>query len=161
MKQTYQEQQDSLDWMKEAPAAVCVSVCSSHDKPAPTFALRVTSARLVHNHALSKHTFNQYPHNRSALEPEAVTTVNELRKAGAKKKHIIKYIFDNSKCNPSNQDVHNLVQKLKKWEDTATSSAKRIKQWMIEFSEEPGTVRRIFVNSVKNKTITTCISLQI
>ncbi|KAF1780840.1 hypothetical protein GQ600_5844 [Phytophthora cactorum] len=71
------------------------------------------------------------------IEPEAVTTVNELRKAGAKKKHIIKYIFDNSKCNPSNQDVHNLVQKLKKWEDTATSSAKRIKQWMIEFSRNP------------------------
>ncbi|KAG3128780.1 hypothetical protein PI126_g21243 [Phytophthora idaei] len=90
----------------------------------------------------------------------AVTTVNELREAGAKKKHILKYIFDDSKCNPYNQDVQNLVQKLKKWEDTATTSAKRIKQWMIKFSEEPGTVRRIFVDSAKNKTITACISLQ-
>ncbi|KAF1775111.1 hypothetical protein GQ600_24733 [Phytophthora cactorum] len=110
----------------------------------------VASARLAHNHALSKHTFNQYPHNRTALEPEMVTTVNELRNAGAKKERILKYIFDNSKCNPSNKDVHNLVRKQKKQKDTAITSAKRLKQWMIEVSEEPGNVGRNFVDSVKN-----------
>ncbi|KAF1786292.1 hypothetical protein GQ600_20229 [Phytophthora cactorum] len=37
-----------------------------------------------------------------------VTTVSELRKAGAKKKRILKCVHDNSACNPCNQDVHNL-----------------------------------------------------
>ncbi|KAF1775139.1 hypothetical protein GQ600_9283 [Phytophthora cactorum] len=125
-------------------------VCSSARQILPALVLRVASARLAHNHALSKHTFNQYPHNRTALEPEMVTTVNELRNAGAKKERILKYIFDNSKCNPSNKDVHNLVRKQKKQKDTAITSAKRLKQWMIEVSEEPGNVGRNFVDSVKN-----------
>ncbi|KAG3187619.1 hypothetical protein C6341_g3154 [Phytophthora cactorum] len=125
-------------------------VCSSARQILPALVLRVASARLAHNHALSKHTFNQYPHNRTALEPEMVTTVNELRNAGAKQERILKNIFDNSKCNPSNKDVYNLVRKQKKQKDTATTGAKRLKQWMIEVSEEPGNVGRNFVDSVKN-----------
>ncbi|ETN08659.1 hypothetical protein PPTG_22939 [Phytophthora nicotianae INRA-310] len=135
----------------------CVQV---QDKSIPTFVLRVTSARLVHNHPLNKRTFYQYPHVRTALEPDVLSTVNELRKAGAKKKRILKYIHDNSEFNPSNQDVHNLVRKLKTQENTANTSAKRLKQWMFEFSEEPGNVGRIFVDSVHNKTLATCITLQ-
>ncbi|KAG3087838.1 hypothetical protein PC122_g8661 [Phytophthora cactorum] len=87
----------------------CVHV---EDESVPTFVLRIATARLVHNHHLNKHTFNQYQHNRNALEPEVVTTVNELRKAGAKRMRILKYIHDNSACNPSNQDVHNLAHVL-------------------------------------------------
>ncbi|ETO77469.1 hypothetical protein F444_07341 [Phytophthora nicotianae P1976] len=49
------------------------------------------------------------PHVRAALEPEVVTKVNELRKAGAKKKRILKYIQENSECNPLTQDVHNMI----------------------------------------------------
>ncbi|ETI55939.1 hypothetical protein F443_01430 [Phytophthora nicotianae P1569] len=135
----------------------CVQV---QDKSIPTFVLRVTSARLVHNHPLNKRTFYQYPHVRTALEPDVLSTGNELRKAGAKKKRILKYIHDNSEFNPSNQDVHNLVRKLKTQENTANTSAKRLKQWMFEFSEEPGNVGRIFVDSVHNKTLATCITLQ-
>ncbi|KAG3128017.1 hypothetical protein PI124_g21796 [Phytophthora idaei] len=136
----------------------CVQV---EDESVPTFVLRITTARLVHNHHVNKRTFNQYPHNRNALEPDVVTTVNELRKAGAENKRILKYIHDNYACNPSNQDVHNLVRKLKKkHESTATTSAKRLKKWMIEFSEGPGNVGRIFVDTVREKTIGTCITLQ-
>ncbi|ETO64164.1 hypothetical protein F444_18258 [Phytophthora nicotianae P1976] len=102
----------------------------------PTFTLRKTSSRLEHNHPLNKRSFNQYPHNRTALEPEVVTTVNALRKAGAKEENILVYIHDNSTCNPTLQDVHNLVGKLKKQEHTANTSAKRLKQWMVEFSEQ-------------------------
>ncbi|KAG3008491.1 hypothetical protein PC116_g13767 [Phytophthora cactorum] len=64
----------------------CVHV---EDESVPTFVLRIATARLVHNHHLNKHTFNQYQHNRNALEPEVVTTVNELRKAGAKRMRIL------------------------------------------------------------------------
>jgi hypothetical protein len=121
------------------------------DASVTTYALKITTARLVHSHSLNKHTFNQYTHNRTALESDVVSTVNELQKAGAKKKSILKYIHDNSACNPSTQDVHNLVRKLKKQEDTAETSAKRLKQWMTEFSEDAGNVGRIFVDSVRDK----------
>ncbi|ETP48577.1 hypothetical protein F442_05710, partial [Phytophthora nicotianae P10297] len=93
----------------------CVQV---HGKSIPMFVLRITSARLAHSHPLNKHIFNQYPHNRNALEPDVVNPVNELRNAGAKKTSIFKYIIDNSNCNPTNQDVHNLVRKLKKQDET-------------------------------------------
>ncbi|GMF52109.1 unnamed protein product [Phytophthora fragariaefolia] len=80
---------------------------------------------------MNKHSFDHYAHNRTALEPEVVSTVNELRKAGAKKKNILR---------------------LKKQEDSGSTSAKRLKQWMVEFSEEPRNVGRIFVNSIRDKT---------
>lgn len=146
-----------LSWARISPINACVQV---KDESVPSFVLRITTARLIHNHHISKHTFNQYPHNRTALEPEVISTVNELRKAGAKKKRILKYIHDNSACNPSNQDVHNLVRRLKKQGSTATTSTKRLKKWMMEFSEEPGDVGRIFVDSVNDKRIATCITLQ-
>ncbi|GMF55348.1 unnamed protein product [Phytophthora fragariaefolia] len=92
----------------------CVQV---QDTSVPTFVWRVTTARLAHNHSLNKHSFDQYAHNRTALEPEVVSTVNEIRKAGANKKNILR---------------------LKKQEDSGSTSAKRLKQWMVEFSEEPG-----------------------
>ncbi|GMF23144.1 unnamed protein product [Phytophthora fragariaefolia] len=94
----------------------CVQV---QDASVPTFVLRVTTARLAHYHSLNKHSFDQYAHNRTALEPEVVSSVNELRKAGAKKKRILRYIHDRSACNPTTQDVHNLVRSLKKQDDRA------------------------------------------
>ncbi|GMF50234.1 unnamed protein product [Phytophthora fragariaefolia] len=80
-----------------------------------TFVLRVTTARLADNHSLNKYYFDQYAHNRTALEPEVVSTVDELRKAGAKKKkNILRYIHERSAPNPTTQDVHNLERRLKK-----------------------------------------------
>ncbi|GMF46050.1 unnamed protein product [Phytophthora fragariaefolia] len=125
----------------------CVQVANSA-AAVPTFVLRFTLARLEHNHPLTRHTFDNYPHNRTAIEPEVVHTVSELAKAGAKKKRILHFIHENSNCNPMTQDVHNLVQKLKKRCHTAPSAAKRLKQWMTEFSQEPGNVGGVFVDSV-------------
>ncbi|GMF19145.1 unnamed protein product [Phytophthora fragariaefolia] len=126
----------------------CVHV---QDASVPTFILRVTTARLAHNHSLNNHSFDQYAHNRTDLEPEVVSTVNELRKAGAKKKNILRNIHERSACNPTTQDVHNLARRLKTQKDSGSTSAKRLKQWMVEFSEEPGNVGRIFVDSVREK----------
>ncbi|KAE8891900.1 hypothetical protein PF003_g24016 [Phytophthora fragariae] len=72
----------------------------------------------------------------------------------------MRYIQEKSGCVPNNQDVHNLVRKLKKQSDTAPTSAKRLRQWMIEFSAEPGNIGRIFVDKVQKKTVATCITLQ-
>nr|KAE8923541.1 hypothetical protein PF009_g26210 [Phytophthora fragariae] len=113
----------------------CVQVV---DDSVPTFAVRITTVRLEHNHHL----------------------MDELRRAGAKKKSIMRYIQEKSGCVPNNQDVHNLVRKLKKQSDTAPTSAKRLRQWMIEFSAEPGNIGRIFVDKVQKKTVATCITLQ-
>eukprot|EP00644_Phytophthora_capsici_P011792 jgi/Phyca11/106318/e_gw1.12.264.1 len=46
----------------------CVQVTDSA-APDPTFAVGITAARLEHNHPLSRHTFDHYPHNRTAIEP--------------------------------------------------------------------------------------------
>ncbi|KUF83326.1 hypothetical protein AM587_10016089 [Phytophthora nicotianae] len=132
----------------EAQINACVQV---DDAKVPTFILRITSARLVHNHPVNKLTYNQYPHVRTALESDVVGTVNELRKAGAKKKRILKYMHDNTDLNPSTQDVSNLIRRLKAKENTASTSATRLKKWMKEFAKESGNVGRIFVDSVGEK----------
>ncbi|ETM00505.1 hypothetical protein L917_02780, partial [Phytophthora nicotianae] len=137
----------------------CVQVTDSA-AAVPTFGLRITAARLEHNHLLSKHSFEHYPHIRTAMEPELAGTVSELVKAGAKKKRILQFIHENSSCNPTSQDVHNLVRKLKKQTHTTQTSAKRLKQWMAEFTDEPGNVGGVFVDSVHDKTVATCITLQ-
>ncbi|KAG6585128.1 putative bolA protein C4B3.11c [Phytophthora cinnamomi] len=100
----------------------CVQVV---DASVPTFAVRFTTWHVFHNHALSEHTFRQYPHNRNALEAQIVDTVNTLQKAGAPKKQILQYIHENSVWNPTNQDVHNLVRRLKKQDHVAPTIAKR------------------------------------
>ncbi|ETK70833.1 hypothetical protein L915_21839 [Phytophthora nicotianae] len=43
----------------EAQINTCVQ---ANDAKVPTFILRITSVRLVHNHPLNKLTYNQYPH---------------------------------------------------------------------------------------------------
>ncbi|GMF40502.1 unnamed protein product [Phytophthora fragariaefolia] len=53
---------------------------------------------------------------------------------------MLKYITEQSDCNPTIRDVHNLVRKLKDNEDTIKSSAKRLKKWMKEFCDQPGNV---------------------
>ncbi|OWY92576.1 hypothetical protein PHMEG_00038371 [Phytophthora megakarya] len=53
-----------------------------------------------------------------------------LAKSGAKKKRIIQFIHENSKCKPIAHDIHNFVLRLKKQGHTAPTSAKRMKLWM-------------------------------
>ncbi|GMF56098.1 unnamed protein product [Phytophthora fragariaefolia] len=138
---------------------VCVQVVNSA-AATPTFVLRITSARLEHNHPLNRLRFEYYSHNRTALDSEVVGTASELVKAGAKKKRILQFIHDNSSCNPTIQDVHNLVRKLKKRNHSAPIAAKRLKQWMAEICQEPGNVGGVFVDSVNDQTVATCITLQ-
>lgn len=78
-------------------------------------------------------------------------TVDELRKAGAKKKNILKFIQEHSKCSPSIRDVHNIVQRLKAREQSSSTSSQRLKKWMVEFCEEPGNVGRIFIDPTVGK----------
>lgn len=115
--------------------------------------LKVTKCRLEHNHSLNEYAFKSHPSNRITLDDSALRTVNELRKAGAKKTSILKFIRDNSDSNPKPQDVHNLVSKLKARENRngPSSSAKRLKKWMAEFGDNVGNVGRIFVDDVGEK----------
>ncbi|OWY94471.1 hypothetical protein PHMEG_00035783 [Phytophthora megakarya] len=95
--------------------------------------LPITSCRLEHNHPLSEHILNNYAHIRMAYEPE---------------------------CKPIAHDIHNFVLRLKKQEHTAPISAKQVKLWMKEFTQEAGNVGGMFVDTVNNKNIATCITLQ-
>uniref|UniRef100_H3GK04 ZSWIM1/3 RNaseH-like domain-containing protein n=1 Tax=Phytophthora ramorum TaxID=164328 RepID=H3GK04_PHYRM len=145
------KRQDSRALDCDVQINTCVQVADSA-AAVPTFVLRITAARLEHNHSLSRHTFDHYPHNRTSFEPEMARNVTELVKAGTKKKRILQFIHENSNCNPTSQDIHNLVRKLKKQAHTAQTSAKRLKQWMAEFTQEPGNVGGVFVDSVHDKT---------
>ncbi|KAE9362095.1 hypothetical protein PF008_g393 [Phytophthora fragariae] len=96
----------------EAQINACVQVVDINAE-VPEFVVRFTTWRLYHNHGLSEHTFRQYPRNRNALESEVLATVDTLRKNGASKKRIQQYIHENSVCTSTNQDVRNLVRRLK------------------------------------------------
>ncbi|OWZ16789.1 hypothetical protein PHMEG_0009368 [Phytophthora megakarya] len=66
----------------------------------------------------------------TAYEPDVAANLTFLTKAGAKKKRIIQFIHENSKCKPIAHDIHNFVLRLKKQGHTAPTSAKRMKLWM-------------------------------
>ncbi|ETL24396.1 hypothetical protein L916_21590, partial [Phytophthora nicotianae] len=87
-------------------------------------------------------------------------TVGALQKAGAGKKNILQFITENSDCTPTIRDVHNLVRKLKARTTQSTTSAQRLKAWMIDFCGEHGNVGRIFVEARQSKKIATCITMQ-
>ncbi|ETL42023.1 hypothetical protein L916_07093, partial [Phytophthora nicotianae] len=126
----------------EAQINDCVQV---DDDKVPTFILHITFALLVHNHSLDKRTYNQYPYVRTALESEVETTVNELRKTGAKKNQVHSRKLRVQSVNTERAQYGAEVEKK---ESTAPTSAKRLKKGMVEFCEEPG------------NTIATCITLQ-
>ncbi|KUG01136.1 hypothetical protein AM587_10000740 [Phytophthora nicotianae] len=113
----------------------------------------ITKCRLEHNHTLNEYAFKSHSSKRVSLDDTALKTVEELRKAGAKKTSILKFIKDNSNSNPTPQDVRNLVRKLKASENGSgpSSSAKRLKKWMSEFGDVSGNVGRIFVDDVGEK----------
>ncbi|OWY91546.1 LOW QUALITY PROTEIN: hypothetical protein PHMEG_00039830, partial [Phytophthora megakarya] len=63
-------------------------------------------------------------------------------------------------CKPIVHNIHNFVLRLTKQEHTAPTSAKQVKLWMKEFTQEAGNVGGMFVDTVNNKNIATCITLQ-
>eukprot|EP00644_Phytophthora_capsici_P019236 jgi/Phyca11/132978/e_gw1.284.4.1 len=130
----------------------CVQVV---DKVSKRFAVKITKCRLEHNHTLSEYAFTGHSSNRVSIPNKTLKTVDELRKAGAKKTSILKFIKENSDSNPTAQDVQNLVRKLKDRENGKgpSSSAKRLKTWMSEFGDRPGNVGRIFVDEVDGKVL--------
>ncbi|GMF46579.1 unnamed protein product [Phytophthora fragariaefolia] len=111
----------------------------------PVFAVFVTGTTLEHNHALGRVKYAQYASVRTSLTPQVAEEVNELRKAGAKKKSIHDYILEHTDRKMLIRDVHNLVRKLKDRDHSVPNSAKRLKSWMIEFCEDPGNVGPFFV----------------
>ncbi|GMF40779.1 unnamed protein product [Phytophthora fragariaefolia] len=88
----------------------CVQISDSEAKP---FAVRITRCQLEHNHRLHENSFRAHPARRVVLNDGELRTVNALRKYGAKKTGIVKYMRDQYDSNPNSQDVHNLVRKLK------------------------------------------------
>lgn len=88
----------------------------------------ITKTHLVHNHPFNRDTFIGYAKNRLQLDDTTRATVNAIRKAGANRKKILQYIVENSGCEPSIRDVHNLVAKLKAEERDGATTDDRMKQ---------------------------------
>ncbi|GMF59824.1 unnamed protein product [Phytophthora fragariaefolia] len=67
----------------------------------PGFAVFITDTTLEHNHTRGSVNYEQYASVRTSLTLQVTEAVNELRKAGAKKKNIHDYILehtDRKKC---------------------------------------------------------------
>ncbi|GMF62030.1 unnamed protein product [Phytophthora fragariaefolia] len=109
-----------------------------------TFAVRITQCKLEHNHSLTEYGFKSHPSNRIPLDVSGSKTVDELRKAGAKKVSILKFVKDNSSSNPMAQGVQNLVRKAGENEQVRSSSAKCLTKWMTDFGEIPRNRRAYF-----------------
>ncbi|GMF35598.1 unnamed protein product [Phytophthora fragariaefolia] len=86
----------------------CVQIIDSEAK---TFAVRITRCQLKHNHRLHENSFRAHPARRVVLNDSELRTVDVLRKYGAKKTGIVKYMRDQSDSNPNSQDGRNLVRK--------------------------------------------------
>lgn len=134
----------------------CVRVV---DKREPTFAVCITKVTLKHNHSLDKRIYQQYASNRMMIDDDTLAKVEILRKAGANKKNIYRFIVENTDSSPTGRDVHNLIRKLKAREVNSTTTASRLKKWMEGFCEEPGNVGRIFIDRIDGKVRTSSPAL--
>ncbi|KAG6971402.1 hypothetical protein JG687_00002061 [Phytophthora cactorum] len=123
----------------------CVKVV---DSASNTFAVKMTKWNLQHNHSLTEYGFRQHPSNRMEIDERTIQTGDQLHQAGAKKSSNLKFVADNSESNPTPQDVHNLVRKLKLRDagQGPSNSGKRFKRWMMEFVEQPRNGGRIFTD---------------
>ncbi|KAG3215213.1 hypothetical protein PC129_g13897 [Phytophthora cactorum] len=128
----------------------CVKVV---DSASNTFAVKMTKWNLQHNHSLTEYGFRQHPSNRMEIDERTIQTGDQLHQAGAKKSSNLKFVADNSESNPTPQDVHNLVRKLKLRDagQGSSNSGKRFKRWMMEFVEQPRNGGRIFTDEVNDK----------
>ncbi|KAG6942023.1 hypothetical protein JG688_00018354 [Phytophthora aleatoria] len=128
----------------------CVKVV---DSASNTFAVKMTKWNLQPNHSLTEYGFRQHPSNRMEIDERTMQTGDQLRQAGTKKFSILKFITDNSDSNPTLQDVHNLVHRLKLRDARhgPSNSGKRFKRWMMEFVEQPRNMGRIFIDEVNDK----------
>ncbi|KAF1793509.1 hypothetical protein GQ600_17186 [Phytophthora cactorum] len=136
----------------------CVRVLNKDNQE---FAICITKVLLEHNHVLSKNRYELLERVCNALDAEVVNNVNVLRKAGATRKNTLMYIVENTERNPTIQDVHNLVRRLKKHEEEhgIKSSTKRLRNWMEQFGEASGNIGRIFIYRNGDKKIATCITI--
>ncbi|ETP12301.1 hypothetical protein F441_12252 [Phytophthora nicotianae CJ01A1] len=73
----------------------------------------VTTHNRTHNHRLRKEVYANYPSTRRVMDPDVLDFVDELIKAGAKPKRILKYLQETTDKRVILRDVHNLVQRLK------------------------------------------------
>lgn len=79
-------------------------------------AFGVFTRHLEYCHELTKEGYCQYSSTRAAWDDDMVETVDLLRKHGAKKKNIRRFIAENSSLEPTLKDIANLMVKQKKQE---------------------------------------------
>ncbi|ETI42588.1 hypothetical protein F443_12268 [Phytophthora nicotianae P1569] len=70
----------------------------------------VTTHNRTHNHRLRKEVYANYPSTRRVMDPDVLDFVDELIKAGAKPKRILKYLQETTDKRVILRDVHNLGQ---------------------------------------------------
>ncbi|KAG6958955.1 hypothetical protein JG688_00010308, partial [Phytophthora aleatoria] len=85
----YRLQATSKRPRQESRASGCssqINVCVQEiNKCNHTFALMITKCRTEHNHTLNEYAFKSHSSNRVTFDESVLQTVDELRKAGAKR----------------------------------------------------------------------------
>lgn len=128
-----------------------INLCVQWKEREDRFVVHVTKSDLKHNHVLSKASYGQYAAVRMALSGDVLDTVDLLRKAGAKKAKIHKYILDNSSDESNARVVSDIISRLKQ-RDRDLTTAERLRTWMKDFCEEEGgSVGRIFTKRQHDK----------
>ncbi|EGZ20235.1 hypothetical protein PHYSODRAFT_488737, partial [Phytophthora sojae] len=127
-----------------------INLCVRRPRGQDTIQLYVTKQNVVHNHPLLRETFVQYPKTRLAIPEDVMNTVDILQRSGVKNKRILKYVRENTDCQPFPHDM-NMVANMKARESGSSRVAERLHKWMVEFSDEPGNIGRIFIDVQNGK----------
>ncbi|KAF1784914.1 hypothetical protein GQ600_26404 [Phytophthora cactorum] len=88
------------------------------DSASNTFAVKMTKWNLQHNHSLTEYGFRQHPSNR----------MRSMKKRCRPGTNFPGRSPDNSESNPTLQDVHNLVRKLKLRDDDRSQQQRKTLQ---------------------------------
>ncbi|OWY96876.1 hypothetical protein PHMEG_00032743, partial [Phytophthora megakarya] len=130
-----------------------------------TWRIRVTNHKCKHNHQLRRAVYENYPANRHVTDPDALGVVDELVKAAAKPKNILKFC----KRRQTNiylgkrvtlQDVHNLVKRSKARRRGEGTVGDRLDTVLWKFCSVRGNNTTIFVDKTKTTQMITIQSRQ-
>ncbi|KAG6946554.1 hypothetical protein JG688_00015989, partial [Phytophthora aleatoria] len=114
-----------------------------------TWHVYITQQRTGHNHTVSPSVYRSYPEVRLVLNDVVIDGVNLLRRGGAnRRKQILEFILEHSNAETTMKDVHNLIARLEACARGSESVAKRVENYLREFSTKEN-FARVYTNSKK------------
>ncbi|RLN90505.1 hypothetical protein BBJ28_00014636 [Nothophytophthora sp. Chile5] len=113
------------------------------------FMIKVSQS-CIHNHSVGPRTFANYAENRRCEDPDLLQVVDELQRAGAKKKRILEYLRAKTGKRLLIRDVHNLVRRMKVQRRGDSSLEQRVEDVLrlfVDCNDDRGNVARVYVDT--------------